>query len=45
MAQGVLAALFIPALFAVGIGYLLYRVARWFVADSPNALASGTAGA
>lgn len=45
MAQGVLAALFIPALFAVGIGYLLYRVARWFVADSPNALAPGTAGA
>jgi hypothetical protein len=45
MAQGIMAALFIPALFAVGIGYLLYRVARWYVADSPNGLAPGTAGA
>jgi hypothetical protein len=31
MAQGVLATLFIPALFAAGLGYLLYRVARWFI--------------
>jgi hypothetical protein len=45
MARGIMAALFIPALFAVGIGYLLYRVARWFVVNSPNGLAPGTAGA
>lgn len=41
MAQGVLAALFIPALFAAGIGYLLYRVARWVLAPSPDALPPG----
>jgi hypothetical protein len=38
MAQGVLAAMFIPALFAAGIGYLLYRVARWVLSPSPEAL-------
>ena len=43
MAQGVLAALFIPALFAAGIGYLLYRVARWFLTPTPEALAPGVA--
>lgn len=35
MAQGVLATLFSPALFAAGIGYLLYRVARWFLSTQP----------
>ncbi len=43
MAQGVLAALFIPALFAAGIGYLLYRAARWFLALPPDALPPGAA--
>lgn len=38
MVQGVMATLFIPALFAAGIGFLLYRVARWFLASMPAAL-------
>ncbi|MGA2166080.1 MAG: lecithin retinol acyltransferase family protein [Solirubrobacteraceae bacterium] len=29
MAQGILATLLLPAVFAVGIGYLLYRAAQW----------------
>ena len=33
MAQGVLMALFLPAVFAAGIGYLLYRLAEWFLAE------------
>lgn len=41
MAQGVLGALFIPVLFAAGISYLLYRVARWVLSPSPEALPPG----
>jgi hypothetical protein len=41
MTQGVLAALFIPAFFAAGIGYLLYRLVRWVSAPSQNALPTG----
>lgn len=33
MAQGILMALFIPAVFAAGIGYLLYRLAEWVLAQ------------
>lgn len=33
MAQGVLMTLFIPAVFAAGIGYLLYRLADWFLTE------------
>lgn len=35
MAQGVLATIFIPALFAVEIGYLLYQLTRWFLSPRP----------
>lgn len=41
MAQGVLAALLIPALFAVGIGYLLYRMVRYLLTSTPEELAPG----
>jgi len=36
MAQGVLVTMLIPALFAVGIGYLLYRAARWLLSPLPS---------
>ena len=36
MAQGVLATMLIPALFAAGIGYLLYRAARWLLSPLPS---------
>lgn len=35
MAQGVLATLFIPAVFATGLAYLLYRLAQWFLSPRP----------
>lgn len=37
MAQGVLATLFIPAVFSVGIAYFLYRMARWVLSMQPPA--------
>jgi hypothetical protein len=36
MAQGVTATLLIPALFAAGVGYLLYRVALWLLSPQPR---------
>ncbi len=36
MAQGVLVTMFIPALFAAGIGYLLYRAASWLLSPLPS---------
>jgi len=36
MAYGVMATLLIPVLFATGIGYLLYRAARWFLVPQPG---------
>ena len=36
MAQGVLVTMLIPALFAVGIGYLLYRAAGWLLSPLPS---------
>jgi hypothetical protein len=36
MARGVLGCLLIPALLAAGIGYMLYRGARWLFARPPH---------
>ncbi len=36
MAQGVLVTMLIPVLLAAGIGYLLYRAARWLLAPLPS---------
>jgi hypothetical protein len=36
MAQGVLTAVFLPALFAAGLGYLLYQATRYFDPHAPE---------
>ena len=42
MAQGVLATLVIPVLFAGVVGYLRYRLTRWFLPPEPLGLRSPT---